>query len=249
MSQPPELVLGTLYVDSNEPDSIERALRQSNRCERVPLNAHGMADYVWLKKDGQECNVERKTWHELVSDINNVERQLFKYLGRADSVTVLLMEGLAVPFPEGTRTYKLTGHGPKVYALEQVARRNRLQLYYAWLHQVGQYLEVQAAADQNGTAYAIGAFFSSDQKLEEDHRTFKRHLKRVSWSPNPQVGLLMNMSSKLGMGEKTATNLINTYGTLWNVLNARPKDLALVPGVGLATASKLLRAIGRPDVD
>lgn len=248
MNQASRFEPGTLYQDTNEPPYIEEALALANKVERAALNAHGMADYAWLRADGQECNVERKTWHELVSDINNVERQLFKYLQRPDSVTILLMEGLAVPCAEGTRTYKLAGRGIKAQAVEQVVRRNGMQLYYAWLHQVGQYLEVQAAADQTATAYAISAFFQSDQKPEEKHTTFRRHLKRVTWAPNPQVGMLMNMSTRLDIGEKTATNLINAFGTVWNVLNARPKDLALVQGVGVPTATRLLRAVGRPDV-
>lgn len=240
-----------LEIDVNEPLYIEQALALVVPCERRPLNANGEADYAWNRHDGLRSENERKTWHELVSNVNNVERQLSVYLKRPNTHVTLLMEGIAIPVPGGTRTYRLAGRKSKALALEQTTRAVGIQMYYAWLHQVSRYVEVQCTADQTATAYALSAFYKSDQKPDEEHRTFRRYLrKRPEWHENPQVSMLLSLSAsaKLGIGEARAEELIGTFGTLWNIMSASPWQLATAEGVTEAAAKKFLRAIGRPDV-
>jgi len=237
-----------LEVDVNEPDYMVRTLSQTLQIERKALNAHGEADYAWLRYDGDKAQVERKTWGELTTNINNVERQLFNYLQRDSTHVILALEGIAVPCPAGTRTYKLTSHKSKAFVVEQSVRSAGIQLYYAWLHQVSRYCEIQYSADLTTTAYLISALYKADQKPEEEHRTFRRHLKQVTWHPNPQVKMLMNLAHGLGIGEELGERTILAFGTVWNVLTSTPDQLSMVDGLGKATARKLLRQVGRPDV-
>lgn len=237
-----------ILVDVNEPQFILDALAVAVPCAREPLNAHGQADYCWDSAEGEEVNIERKTWGELISDVNNVERQLSIYLRRSCSHVVLLMEGLALPNPGGTSAYKVIKRGRKGVLVEQIGRSSQLGTFYAWLHSISQFCEIQHTANTLATAYALTAMYKWDQKPPLEHTTFKRHIRRIEWNPNPQIEMLMNLGHGLGVGEKLATRIISAYGTVWNTVSTTPTMLAEVDGVGINVARKFLRSIGRTDV-
>jgi excinuclease UvrABC nuclease subunit len=66
----------------------------------------------------------------------------------------------------------------------------------------------------------------------------KLHLEE----PNPYVETLMGLKG-VNLGEKTAKQLIEVFGSPWGVFARSQEELAEV--VGRAMASKILRAIGR----
>lgn len=100
-------------------------------------------------------------------------------------------------------------------------------------------------ANSQETATALIAMYEADQKDEDEHRTFKRHIRAANFHPNPQVTMLMGCVP--GLGDKLAGNLIRKYGTVWNVLSATPAQLVQVEGIGSGRAKQILQIIGRPD--
>ncbi|KKM14862.1 hypothetical protein LCGC14_1701890, partial [marine sediment metagenome] len=155
--------------------------------------------------------------------------------------------GVAVPSVGGTTIFKeiITGKGHffragKSYFLGPA------QGAYAWLYEVGKYIEVHQTPTFNATCTLLAAFYKADQK--EGHTTFQRYLKEMNFHPNPMVQRLMGMGSHLGIGPARAEALIRRFGTVYNVAVAMPEELAAVDGMGKAVAIKFLRGVGRPDV-
>src|SRR3990167_10961304 len=214
-------------------------------CAVEPLNDQGYADYKWQDYADQPVHVERKTWSELVGSLDHVENQLFKHLKtQPEARLVFLLEGVATPEPLGTALWKEAGR----YFVKTYSSQLPIQLTYAWLYQVGKYLEVVQTANLRGTAIMLGALYKSDQK--ETHTTFNRYLQEPNFHPNPQVAMLMGLlkAADVSVGEVKAVALINQFGTVYNVVAAKPEQLTLVEGIGMKTAKALLRKLGRPDV-
>ncbi|KKK94413.1 hypothetical protein LCGC14_2683100, partial [marine sediment metagenome] len=117
---------------------------------------------------------------------------------------------------------------------------------YAWLYEVGKYIEVYQTPTYGATLSMLTAFYKADQKPE--HTTFHRYLKDITFHPNPMVQRLMGMGGHLGIGATRAEALIKRFGTVYNVATATPEMLASVEGIGKAVAVKFLRGVGRPDV-
>jgi ERCC4-type nuclease len=236
-----------LEVDNHEPDYLVTLLRQTAPVEVLPLNSQGLADYRWQNHD-DIVQVERKTWNDLLSDLSSVENQLMRQMESQplDHRLCLLVEGIAVPSSDvmsGTAVLKQARGKGRLYH-ESRKSKVSLQSLYAWLYQVGKYMEVYQTSDYLATAKALVAFYSSDQK--DKHSTFSRQLKEMVFHSNPQVTSLMGMVP--GIGPIKAESLIGRFGTIWQILSAKPEDLTVVHGVGIKEATRWLRAIGRPDV-
>ena len=236
----------TLKIDNHEPSELVELLRQSTTMEVLALNSQGYADYMWWDGD-QDKQIERKTWNDLLSDLGSIETQLMRQLDNHPECTLaLLIEGIAVPgkgIIGGTSILKPAKGGKGLYYKSRETKVN-MQAIYAWIYQVSNYIPVYHTPDLYSTAKAIVAFYSSDQK--DGHSTFNRHLKEVTFHPNPQVTSLMGMVP--GIGPVKAEALIGKFGTVWSILSATPEQLAMVHGVGVKETTKWLRLIGRPDV-
>ncbi|MFZ5501008.1 MAG: hypothetical protein ACOY58_03740, partial [Candidatus Micrarchaeota archaeon] len=208
------------------------------------LNDQGHADYLWQCQDGSEQEFERKTWHELLADLDSIEEQLRKQMQSHPRIRHgLLVEGVALPVFSGVAVYRKTQKG---YMVPGQTYNRSLNAVYAWLYEVGKYMEVYFSPGLEATATMLCRFYLADQK--EEHTTFRRHLKVANWHPNEQVRRLMGVSQGVKIGETKAQGLIAKYGTVWNVLRASPEQLTLVEGIGMKLARDLLRAVGRPDV-
>jgi ERCC4-type nuclease len=228
--------------DSHEPDEMARLLTTCVSLEIEALNEHGYADYLWEDYEGKLVQVERKTWNELLADLDSVEEQVRKEIvNNPDVRTMLVVEGTAIPTVSGTTTLGPT-RGSILVPKSNYSRH--IQMVYGWLYQVEKHCEVYMTSCLHSTARALIAFCQADQK--EDHNTFSRYIKQIQFDPNPQVQMLMNMYS--GLGEVKAKALIEDFGTVWRVLHSSPEQLQIVGGIGNKIALKLLRGVGRTDI-
>jgi len=236
-----------LEVDQHEPIQLVNLILQAAPAEVKPLNSQGYADYRWMAPDSVIMQIERKTWGDLLSDLGSIENQLLRQLdAHKDHTLVLLVEGIVVPSDSllgGTAVLKKAKGQGRIYYQSSQSKVS-VSALYAWLYQVSKYMEVYQTSDILGTAKAIVAFYKSDQK--EGHRTFTRHLKEVTFHPNPQVTSLMGMLP--GLGPIKGEALIARFGTVWEILNSTPEKLAEVYGVGTKEATRWLRLIGRSDI-
>lgn len=236
-----------LEIDQHEPTQLAELICQAAPGEVKPLNSQGYADYRWMAPDSILMQIERKTWGDLLSSLGSIENQLMRQMdAHPDHTLVLLVEGIVVPSDSllgGTAVLKQgKGQGRIYYQSSQ--SKVSVSALYAWLYQVSMYIQVFQTSDITATAKAIVAFYSSDQK--ETHKTFTRHLKEVTFHPNPQVTSLMGMVP--GIGPFKAESLIARFGTVWEVLNSTPEEIAEVRGIGAKEATRWLRLIGRSDV-
>ena len=236
-----------LEVDQNEPKELVDLILQSAPAEVKPLNSQGYADFRWMAPDSVLMHIERKTWGDLLSNLGSVENQLMRQMdAHEDHTLVLLVEGIVVPSDSllgGTAVLKRGKGSGRIYYQSSQSKLS-VSALYAWLYQVSMYIQVFQTSDILSTAKAIVAFYSSDQK--STHRTFTRHLKEVTFHPNPQVTSLMGMVP--GIGPIKAEAMVARFGTVWNIMGSTPETLATVKGVGTKEATRWLRLIGRSDV-
>lgn len=216
-------------------------------CSLTNLNDQGWADYRWTDYEQDYVHWERKTWGDLTSSLDSIEVQLREEKARHPEARLgLLVEGVATPSFLGTQVYAPSKSARKevFYAnREQATRYGQIQ---AWLYSVGKFLEVVHTATLEGTVQALAAMYQNDQK--EEHSTFMRHLRAITWQPNPQVEMLMAIGRGAGIGEAKAKELIAEYGTVWRIISAKPEELAKARGVGMHLATRILRKVGRADV-
>jgi len=242
------VVSGELFgIDVHEPAEALPTLAPVLPCVIQPLNSEGYADYLWHGVEGRQ-QVERKTWYEILGDLDSIENQLHRQLQAHPSVRlILIVEGVAVPSTTGTTVFKETTKGKRhLFYAGKSYFLGPMKGAYAWLYEVGKYIEVHQTPTYGATMNMLAAFYHADQK--GDHTTFHRYLKDITFHPNPMVQRLMGMGSHLGIGATRAEALIKRFGTVYNVATATPEMLASVEGVGKAVAIKFLRGVGRPDV-
>lgn len=119
----------------------------------------------------------------------------------------------------------------------------------AWVAEVQRYMEVFETSSYPATATLIHTLYMHDQKVDEEHHTFNRYFKQVTWNPNMQVVRLMGLAATdSGIGSELAERIIGKFGTVWNFLHADPVEFTGVPRLGVDRPVKLLQKIGRPDV-
>ena len=242
------MVSGELFgIDVHEPEEALPVLAPVIPCAVQPLNSEGYADYLWTGVEGRQ-QAERKTWYEILAGIDSVEDQLRRQLAAHPDVRlILIVEGVAVPSPTGTTIFKETTKGKRhLFYAGKSYFLGPMKGAYAWLYEVGKYIEVYQTPTYGATLSMLTSFYKADQKAE--HGTFHRYLKDITFHPNPMVQRLMGMGNHLGIGPARAEALIKRFGTVLNVAQASPEALAAVEGMGKTGAIKFLRGIGRPDI-
>lgn len=244
----------TLYADIHEPPEIVQSLLPTKvNIDVSSYNEQGFADYHWDTCNGVLKNVERKTWGEILSNVDAVEEQLQRHLNNhKNAETVLLIEGAILKDGDSVTTIRPTSKG-QVWVRGHRFKSRPLAGIYAWVYGISKYVEVIQTFNLLETATALLAMYEYDQKPE--HETLQRPIKKNIYHPNPQVSALMGVSS--GMGAKRASSLIEKYTTVWNIISAgfhgepRIKDwreLTSIDGIGEKGIQRLLRNIGRTDV-
>lgn len=232
-----------LRIDIHEPSEAIKLISQSVPASVSSLNTDGYADYIWEGADGKLVQVERKQWGEVLAGIDKIEDQLRRHIkGHPDARLILLVEGTCIGDSMGTVVLKPTNRDSIwVKGYHYATRESQV---YAWLYGISRYVELYQTSGFPATAAALVAFYKYDQK--EEHNTFRRHFKQVTFNPNPQVVQLMGLMP--GIGEKRAMALIAEFSTVYNIVTASPKDLARVDGIGAKLSVQLLQRIGRYDV-
>ena len=232
-----------ITIDIHEPAQAQSIISQAVPCTVEDLNTKGWADYRWQDYKGEYIHVERKTWGELLTDLNHVEDQLRRHINdKPDARLIFLLEGMVVPAAYGTTIIKPTnrdnvfvkGHGSSI----------RLGLVYPWLYQVEKFVEIYTTPNYEATCIALVAFYKGDQK--EKHETLHRHIKKMEFHVNPQVVSLMGLLPNIG--PKRAEALIDRFITVWNVVSVSPEELSQVDGIGKTLSKTILRQVGRTDV-
>lgn len=237
--------------DVNEPHEMIPLLAQVVPINVKPLNVQGFADYKWTKHDGKERQVERKTWGELLSNVEHVEEQLQRHLTKNPNIElVFLLEGMVVQGELGTTTLTSTNNN-RIYTLGH-RYAARLSGIYSWLFEISNYLTVVQTTSLRESGIALTSMYTHDQK--DVHTTLQRHIKQVASNPNPMVTTLMGASQ--GLGDKRASQLIEYAGTPWNIWSAgfcehsvyKDKyDFTKLDGIGRGIMDNIYRQLGRPD--
>jgi len=234
-----------ILIDIHEPSNAPSLIGQSVEAEVESLNSQGYADYLWQGVEGKK-QWERKTWFEILGDMDSVEDQLRREVqAHLEVETSLVVEGVATPTFNGCQVW-VPNKGKKQVMYPGRSLRANISKAYAWFYQVTKFMPVYFTPSFECTCIFLVAAFKADQR--EDHGTFNRYLKSIDFHPNPQVEGLMNISRSAGIGAARAKALIKRFGTIWNVLNQMPSTLASVDNMGETTAKKLLRKVGRTDI-
>jgi ERCC4-type nuclease len=235
-----------LEADVHEPtEKFLTYVRPAVDCKVTVLNEHLWADYRWKNHDGSWTQVERKTWGEILANVDSVEDQLRRHLKNQPEARLLfILEGMVEDTSDGVHI--LTPAKSNNVWVKGYRSGTRIGRIYSWLYNASQYVEVFQTFSYELTCQFLVQAYKQDQKPPEEHKTFNRYFKKVTFHPNSQVLALMGMIP--GLGEVKAEALIERFNTVWNVLSASPADLMTVDGIGKGMANTMLQRIGRMDV-
>ena len=234
-----------LKIDEFEPTLIEHLLLQSlPDTIRVQLNRLGYADYSWETYSNETEHVERKQCSEILGGKDKIEAQLRKEISTCANLS-LIVEGVAEPILDGTRVYNIENNRWKFRDFGLPFR-----VYEATLvafERAG--VPVWKTTSSIGTAHYLVQRYNSAQKA--DHQTFKRYItpKFPEFKEQPQIAALLGLAAgypKIKIGPKTAENLIDAFGTVWDILIAPPEVIAdIVEGVSEKRIIDFQRTVGR----
>jgi hypothetical protein len=235
-----------LLIDSNESYEHEAALRACVPVERVPLNVHNYADYLWYDWNNLRIQVEHKQIGEILGGLNHVEEQLSRQLPMADR-NYLCWTGEFEPVSNNS-CQEFRSHG-KVYVPGKIYRSSFTGVM-AWFDQLDQCgVTVAHVSNEKDLAMWLVAMYQSHQVSPDGHHTLKRYIKDKiqTESKNPHVHALLAIgkTNRCGLGEDAAIALVDRFCTLWQIANQEPASLAQTDGVSLNVAKKLLTALGR----
>lgn len=234
-----------IQCDIHEPKTCIEYIGPSVPCQWANLNETGFGDYCWKAETGRLTNVERKTWPEILANVDSVEDQLRRHKrNQPDARLVFILEGMVDVDPQGT--YMLQATRQKTLWNRGYRSSTRIGRIYSWLYNASEYVEVFQTFSYELTCQFLVQAYNQDQKKPEEHKTFNRYYKKITFHPNPQVLQLMGIMP--GLGEVKCEALIERFVTVWNVLSASPADLMDVAGMGPTLAHNLLRRVGRTDV-
>jgi len=229
-----------LYIDVHESKSLVKQVSKAVEVEVKNLNSgFGLADFAWLSH-GEWEQVENKSWTELVWGMDKCEMQLRKWMMKGGGLS-LVVRGLIVPTQSGVNTYKVSYGG-------KVTKQKSFKMSYAkiaaWLWSLSK-LGISSFEVANENALAVWLVACYRNSLKEGHSTLSRYIgSRSIWVPNPHVANLIALHDAK-IGPVRAQALVRKFKTTWKVLNASKEGLCEVEGIGIATADRLWKSIGR----
>ena len=227
-----------LHIDHNEPPVMKRFLGQTDiQYTWSNYNNQDHSDYWWERHDGIIKEVERKTWGEILSNLDKIEEQISRHLDRKPNAEhVLLLEGPITIKGGDIVTFKNKGikwEASRYY-------KQNLNGVYAWLYQVSHYLTIIPSSNVVTSAAALGAMFKSDGK--SDHATLQRNYSIRDFNRDPVIERYMGMLQ--GISEKRAKTLRNAFPTVAALVAANRNDIIVLPGFGPAIADNIMRQLG-----
>ena len=238
-----------LLIDTFEPILIENLVKQSVPTSRAELNHRDFADYLWTEYDNTTSHMERKHIDEILSNLDHVEAQLRREIMMADR-TYLLYEGTFTPTTiDGRPACQSLNLRGKVMVPGHKYRLSYKSVL-AWFDQLDRHgITVVHTIDPVGTANLLVALYNNSQKPLEEHTTFQRIIKQKVYPKSKSqqdlwIATLMGIEGAQ-LGEVTARRLIYQFGDPWTVFNRSLQELAETPGVGMVTARRFWKSIGR----
>ena len=228
-----------LYIDHNEPQVIKRLIApiKDVNFEWGPYNTQGHSDYWWERHDGIIKEVERKTWQEILSNLERIEEQLSRHLEtKPNAEHILLLEGPIMQIGDKIGTFRTNG---LKFEHSRDYQQN-LGGIYSWLYQISHYYTIVPSYNINTTAAALVGMFKSDGKL--NHSTLQRNYHIRTFNRDPVIERYMGMLD--GISEKRAETLRKTFPTVKDLVGAHRNDIIILPGFGPAIADKIMRQLG-----
>jgi ERCC4-type nuclease len=222
----------------SSPAELRRELKSMIDVTELHLGGTGWLDYLWYDAEGNAITYERKTVSDLSGRVDDLEKQLKNALLKADHVG-LIIEGVH----EATKDGKLRAFKK----VKSIYVPNRIY-YRPYAYYAGFLLRLQEAGIPviyTANARTTAHWLAEAVKLSNRPNSglFVRYIKRQVHveSQDPQVQALTN----LGLGEKTAQVLIERFGSIWKLLNARDETILKVDGVGQKTLLKIKELVGK----
>jgi len=226
------------------PIEVIEEVKHSILVTEAILGRTGLLDSLWSAFDAHPITLERKEVHDFACRVDDLELQLKKAIqtiGDKGEV-LLLIEGIMEPVDGSTVLYRQKKDGSLFFRERVINRPYAYYMGFLWrLDKLG--VSTFWTASQRGTAAALVEFVRCSNKPE--FTTFQRYIKQkpAIKNLNPQVERLMGLSP--GLGVVRAQALIQTFGTVWQVINAQEEELLKVKGMGEVTIKNLLDGIGR----
>lgn len=239
-----------IFVDAFEPIEIEALIQQVVPTTRGPFNSNGLPDYHWIAIDGHRIGVSRKQAGELLGGLDDAEEQLRKDMVSVDEMYLLdegIFSGALHHKKPGTQVWHLSTDGRFLIPGHKFG--TSIAKFYAWIYQLDKAgITYLPTFDWTETAQALVTMHNNS--LKPEHTTLQRYIKqKITPKPhNHHVETLMGIKGTDHgplLGEMKAKALVDKFGSVWYVLLQEPEELAQVEGIGLITARKLLKAVGR----
>lgn len=249
-----------IQIDLSEPEEIVNLVQQSVDVSLEPLNQRGLSDYFFTALDGGTEQYSRKQAGELLSNMDEAERQIQSYYSNADR-NYQIVEGIISPtriplkkkkvsvkFHTETSdilwTYHVALNG---FIYGERAYKVSYRKYQSWLYQLDK-LGVSTFFTMNyiQTARLLVAHYQNSQKL--DHTTLRRYIKpKVEIRQHdPLVRALVHLSTAWGLkiGEAKATAIRDAgYTSVTELSKATIKELTQIDGIGRVLAKRLLQGL------
>ncbi|KKL05325.1 hypothetical protein LCGC14_2607140, partial [marine sediment metagenome] len=213
-------------ADVHEPGEIIGGFAQTNTPFKVgPFNSQKHSDYHWWSVKEEQVEIERKTWGEIVGDLDRVEKQLQTHLLTfPDARHIILLEGGIIQSATGCQVLQPRGK----WLMGGFESRRPLSSLYAWLYRVSSYFEIVPTVNVQASAVAITSMFNADGKAESD--TLKRNIKHLDFDPDPFITQIMGAFP--GVGQARAIQISRRFGSLFEIANATPGQLVAIEGFG-----------------
>ncbi len=255
-----------LIVDSNEPEEMVRLLKQSCPVVVSPLNQMHMSDYFFGNYEGKTFQYSRKQAPELLGDLDEAERQIRDYYGKAD-YNFQIVEGLVDDM--AIKDVKVSGRAmskistrpqPSMFAYKighdrslegySFDRLHTISIVYAWEHRLMMAgVPTIFVADWQQTAKFLSAAYHNEQKPPDEHMTLKRiilpRLQVKEQDPFLKSLLFLSNAYKLEIGEKRGKALADKFVNILDLCMADVAEISSVEGIGTGQAKKILKALGR----
>lgn len=226
---------GILYIDTFEPSRIVAGAEPVVPTQVTSLNLEwDKADYYLIDPLGNQRMIERKQISEALSDLDGLEEQLGRHLHHCDELT-LLVEGVAKPMHNGVQTYLYKGGiWVEGYFHEEKPGTKKHNLWARWnafkyilWHDAG--VHVEEVSHWQGTLTYLITWFK--RANDPESQMLKRYIipHMPPFHKNPHIDNLMRLKG-FRIGQTTAVELINEFGTFAAVMNARRSDLVAVKG-------------------
>lgn len=228
----------------NEHPDLTELISIETRIER--LNS---ADYAFMDINRETVGVERCEISNLIQKIKSgeLEQQLSRCVEDYSRV-ILLVEGVFGSIGGFVASYKKTTNG--FYRNHIFARTtyNSVMALLIRLSDLG--IEILQTSDFDCSMYSLVQLYEQRNTPEEEH-TFFRRIRQAriptKLSNNPTVPRLLALCPRLP--ERTAVELVNKYGTIWNIVNTPEKELLKTEGLGKVLVRRLKGNIGYEKTD